>query len=357
MMRNVIITLSLVTLIITWFSTQANLRGLNDRLKDDNQSRLLSLQSLTGFGGNPHYSYSLERCEGDCDDDNDCYGDLVCWQRSGGQFQAVPGCYGGQSDGSSTDYCVDPDDIYTPPSNPPATYVQPPPPTPPPYRPPNPPTLPPYRLPNPPPFALPHPPPVQSPVYNDPTAPTPAHSLGECQGDCDSDADCEAGLYCYQRDNFDPIPGCGGTDASRTDYCVKIPGYLPPQHPPVQPPVQYSHPTPTNHHPPHHPHNYPAPTYSPPPIPAPVYYPPPNLPPVYYPPPVPAPVYMPPPSPPPFVPPTPPPVPPPVYSPYYSIVNFRLKLYWQEGYYWQEEDFGKKKQSTCDLCSSGGLRI
>ena len=36
-----------------------------------------------------------------------------------------------------------------------------------------------------------------------------------CHGDCDSDADCEAGLICFQRDGTEAVPGC--TDPA--DYC------------------------------------------------------------------------------------------------------------------------------------------
>mmetsp|Transcript_7143 Transcript_7143/g.16728 ORF Transcript_7143/g.16728 Transcript_7143/m.16728 type:complete len:1499 (+) Transcript_7143:71-4567(+) len=53
---------------------------------------------------------------------------------------------------------------------------------------------------------------------------SPVSPLSECQGDCDSDFDCEDGLECFQRgDAFQGVPGCscGEEDASRTDYCVR----------------------------------------------------------------------------------------------------------------------------------------
>ena len=55
--------------------------------------------------------------------------------------------------------------------------------------------------------------------------------LGECEGDCRDDSDCQHGLVCFQRDKGDPLPGCrGDINGSRTDYCVNpinIPeGYL-----------------------------------------------------------------------------------------------------------------------------------
>lgn len=46
--------------------------------------------------------------------------------------------------------------------------------------------------------------------------------LQKCWGDCDTDADCQSGLVCFQRgQGGDPVPGCRGYDLSRTDYCVE----------------------------------------------------------------------------------------------------------------------------------------
>ena len=56
-----------------------------------------------------------------------------------------------------------------------------------------------------------------------------AHTLGSlhnCQGDCDSDANCMKGLLCYQRNANEAVPGCtpgGAGDKSGYDYC-----YVPP---------------------------------------------------------------------------------------------------------------------------------
>ena len=46
--------------------------------------------------------------------------------------------------------------------------------------------------------------------------------LGQCQGDCDNDDECQAGLVCMQRDGGEDVPGCEGEDDTSTDYC-----YLP----------------------------------------------------------------------------------------------------------------------------------
>lgn len=48
-----------------------------------------------------------------------------------------------------------------------------------------------------------------------------------CQGDCDSDADCEDGLICFQRRGLEEVPGCLGAgsivDSSSTDICIPSP--------------------------------------------------------------------------------------------------------------------------------------
>ena len=47
-----------------------------------------------------------------------------------------------------------------------------------------------------------------------------------CQGDCDTDADCSGpGLYCYQRDALEDVPGCSGeaSSGSGKDYCAVTP--------------------------------------------------------------------------------------------------------------------------------------
>jgi hypothetical protein len=117
----------------------------------------------------------MQECEGDCDYDSNCIGDLVCFHRNAGDFSSVPGCQGGWRDGSRTDYCVDPD-------------------------------LPPINN-----------------VAN------PSAAGGECEGDCDVDSDCDGELICFHRDQGDflAVPGCAGGewDGSRTDFCIDP--YLP----------------------------------------------------------------------------------------------------------------------------------
>ena len=58
-----------------------------------------------GNNNEPADAFPLGPCQSDCDDDQDCAGPLVCFQRRGGE--AVPGCLG--DDPSDEDYCVWPD--------------------------------------------------------------------------------------------------------------------------------------------------------------------------------------------------------------------------------------------------------
>jgi hypothetical protein len=43
---------------------------------------------------------------------------------------------------------------------------------------------------------------------------------GECSGDCDDDSSCDGDLKCFQRDNFERVPGCAGNGQDGWDYCV-----------------------------------------------------------------------------------------------------------------------------------------
>jgi hypothetical protein len=51
--------------------------------------------------------------------------------------------------------------------------------------------------------------------------PSSAYSLGRCEGDCDSDGDCEGSLKCFQRSGLQRVPGCSGTSSkwSGIDFC------------------------------------------------------------------------------------------------------------------------------------------
>lgn len=118
-------------------------------------------------------------CEGDCDSDDDCAGALTCFQRDSpglfGSRTLVPGCAaGGAGDISDFDYCYDPSIVLLVDLGSSGCSSS-------------------------------------SPCAN------------ACEGDCDSDSDCGAGMTCFQRDSSSElVPGCaaGGVgDVSDHDYC------------------------------------------------------------------------------------------------------------------------------------------
>lgn len=166
----------------------------------------------------------LGECEGDCDNNGQCAEGLTCYQRD--RNEDVPGCSGGTSDSSLTDYCVRPagpitaaptttsPSLVTPTPQPTVTNIQSP--TPPSLNA----TVAPTSMPTPVPTTAEPTVPLQKTikfVANPPKAP-----LNECEGDCDDDTQCAEGLKCHQRDPFESVPGCSGGESSGryTDYCV-----------------------------------------------------------------------------------------------------------------------------------------
>ena len=133
--------------------------------------------------------YLCKLCEGDCDGDSSCEGNLICAQRDG--FEAVEGCSGegGSRDVHGKDVCVHP-----PTSQPTPAPVS---------------TLTDIQY-------------VGNPCSD-------AYDGGqckECTGDCDSDNDCEGELRCTQRSGSSGlvnVPGCSWNGASKqytsTDFC------------------------------------------------------------------------------------------------------------------------------------------
>ena len=133
-----------------------------------------------GNNGIPAHAFPLSVCQGDCDSDAECQPGLVCMQRHGDE--PIPGCTGYA--GFAIDFCVIPsnkiiDPIPTPQSK---NLV------------------------------------IKGnngfPNYNFP--------LKVCEGDCDSNQDCEGGLVCFQRNSFEPVPGCTGNGVWRLDYCIDL---------------------------------------------------------------------------------------------------------------------------------------
>ena len=50
---------------------------------------------------------------------------------------------------------------------------------------------------------------------------------GLCEGDCDSDLDCNNGLVCFQRGGWEEVPGCTGEGSPGFDYCIRPPSPSP----------------------------------------------------------------------------------------------------------------------------------
>ena len=134
---------------------------------------------VTGDENAPLNAFPLKMCEGDCDVDDDCAGDLVCFQRDDDPAP-IPGCIG-TPDYYGTDYCYDKTFNGPPAPVTPGSLV----------------------------------------VTGDENIPAFAFPLNKCEGDCDADADCAGNLVCYQRGSAAvPVPGCIGTpDYYGTDYC------------------------------------------------------------------------------------------------------------------------------------------
>jgi len=109
-----------------------------------------------------HPEGQLGLCEGDCDEDSDCRGNLRCFQRE--KDGEVPGCYG--STISEMDYCYGTE----------AAQI------------------------------------VNKGFH-------PEGELGLCEGDCDEDSDCRGNLRCFQREKDGEVPGCHGSTISEMDYC------------------------------------------------------------------------------------------------------------------------------------------
>ena len=180
-----------------------------------------STQILTAWGGGSKEPYlarvcrtdescgNLQKCEGDCDSDRECSGDLLCLQRNKDSIRSVVGCGGSALGG--LDYCVDKRDfpaelhphiskkadddknnIFGRP------YVSRPPPG--------------MEL-------------TSSRGKLTKVCSQTRGSCGKleaCEGDCDKDGDCAKGLVCLSRRKRDSrkVPSCDGVAQGGTDYCV-----------------------------------------------------------------------------------------------------------------------------------------
>ena len=61
-------------------------------------------------------------------------------------------------------------------------------------------------------------------IVGDNGVPSSVFPLQECEGDCDTDEDCDLNLVCQLRDDFEEVPGCIGKGSSGKDYCRSAPG-------------------------------------------------------------------------------------------------------------------------------------
>lgn len=147
-----------------------------------------------GNDWNPASGFPLSECEGDCDRNRDCKGTLICFQRDA--TESVPGCLGGETQSSRTDYCVRPDaTIMTARPTPPPTIS----PTVSPAPTLEPTTASPTPIPTPVPTPVPTPIPTRNPSgLEDYKTVGREKNLGECEGDCDRNVSCRSlQMYMY----------------------------------------------------------------------------------------------------------------------------------------------------------------
>jgi hypothetical protein len=116
---------------------------------------------------------SLKECKGDCEKDSDCQAGLKCFNRNG--KEPVPGCTGDKDSFAGTDFCYKPVPAVT----------------------------------------------TKPLVFKGNNGAV--GLLDTCEGDCDKDSECKAGLKCFQRTKKETVPGCHGDKAGWEgfDFCVK----------------------------------------------------------------------------------------------------------------------------------------
>ena len=86
-----------------WRVSSPETSSMHTAEQSTNAARLAKPNSTAEQRTNAASGKNMNKCQGDCDSDSDCKGNLVCFQRSG--FTAIPGCSGkGTKD---WDYCAD----------------------------------------------------------------------------------------------------------------------------------------------------------------------------------------------------------------------------------------------------------
>jgi hypothetical protein len=173
------------------------------------QRNLVTVKTLNRVGndGDPTSVFPLQKCQGDCDDDDDCFGTFKCFQRKkGDDIRKIPGCTAknvADATNDGTDYCYDPSDSIVAPTKPSS------------------------------PVPAPRTAPVAAPTkvrgtilyVGEDWNPKGEFPLGLCEGECDGDFDCAGELVCHQRDKdttgkLGTVPGCAGRDTTTNDYCI-----------------------------------------------------------------------------------------------------------------------------------------
>jgi hypothetical protein len=82
-------------------------RDAQGLVKAQDQRRHLKIGHLAFVGNDrqPSYAYPLQKCQGDCDSDDDCEMGLFCIERAGNE--SVPGCVGVSYAVEAVDICYD----------------------------------------------------------------------------------------------------------------------------------------------------------------------------------------------------------------------------------------------------------
>ena len=115
-------------------------------------------------------------CQGACNNDNQCQGNLKCMKRNGNE--TVPGCFGIEIDGQG--YCYDTSSKNTTGGGSGSILGS---------------TL---KI----------------------VGCSKASPCGLCEGDCDNNDDCTGSLICMLKDSPGKVNGCNGFDSSKSDFCV-----------------------------------------------------------------------------------------------------------------------------------------
>jgi hypothetical protein len=216
-MKNHLVSVTSVLLLVCLIAAIASLLQLrseprnlsSQEVEEENESssitrdRNLQVANVVGNNGGGGV-FPLGLCQGDCDNDDECLGDLICFQRNG---ETIPGCADGDQVNGRADFCIEnPSDGDGGDDNGGDNgddnggdnggnnggdnggdngggNLQ-----------------------------------VANIVGNNGGGGV--FPLGLCQGDCDNDDECQDDLICFQR-NGGTIPGCGDNVNQQADFCIQ----------------------------------------------------------------------------------------------------------------------------------------